>query len=97
MLSSYKPFERLDSRRDHLPVFAAAAGQDERLRQPRIRVRKTLFEPMPGFVVAAFVDIEEAIGECVANALDGAVARESVEIGLQSENAECPCARAREL
>ena len=96
MLSSYKPFERLDSRRDHLLVIAAPTGQDERLRQPRIRVRKTLLEPMPGLGVAALVNIQQAIGERVANALDGPVAGEPVEIGLQSENTECPCPRAAE-
>ena len=40
---------------------------------------------------------QEAIGECVANALDRSVAGEPVQISLHTQNTECPCARAAEL
>src|ERR1039458_5022832 len=52
---------------------------------------------MPLVGTAALVNIQQAIGERVASDLDGPVAREPVEIGLQSENAECPRARAAEF
>src|SRR5208283_911597 len=96
MLSSDKPFEGLESRGDHLLVLATPTGQDERLRQPRIGVGKTRLEPAPGGGVAALVNIEQTIGERVARVLDGPVAGEPVKIGLQTENAECPGARAAE-
>src|SRR5208337_181077 len=40
VLSGHKPFERLESRRDHFLVMAAPTGQDERLREPCIRVAR---------------------------------------------------------
>src|SRR5208283_3496806 len=96
MLRRHKPFERLNSHRDHLLVLATAARQDKRLRQPSIRVGEALLEPMPGFRVTALVNIKQPIGERVARALHCPVTGEPVEIGLQTENTECPCARARE-
>src|SRR5208282_1257730 len=57
---------------------------------------KTRLEPAPGGGVAALVNIEQTIGERVARVLDGPVAGEPVKIGLQTENAECPGARAAE-
>src|SRR5208337_3578948 len=96
VLSGHKPFERLESRRDHFLVMAAPTGQDERLREPCIRVRKTLLEPTPGLGATALVDVEQTIGERVADALDGPIAGEPVEISLQTENTECPSARAAE-
>ena len=96
VLGSYKPFERLDSRRDHSLVIAAPSRKHQRLRQPRIRVRKTLLEPMPVIGVTAFVNVQQPIGKCVTDALDRSVAWEPVQIGLHAENTECPCARTTE-
>ena len=96
VLDGYKPFERLDSRRDHSLVIAAPASQDKRLRQPRIGIRKALLKPMPGRGVTAFVDVQKAIGERVTNPLHRPVAGEPVQIGLQPEHTECPGARTAE-
>ena len=96
VLCGDKPLERLHPSLDHPLVFASPTGQDERLRQPRIGIRKALLKPLPGFGVAALVDIKQTIGERVANALDGPVAGEPVQIGLHAENAECPRARTAE-
>src|ERR1035437_6405187 len=79
VLCGHKPFKSFDPCRDHPFVVTAPSGEDERLWQPCIRVRKTLLEPTPGLGVTAFVNVQQAIGERVANALNRPVAGEPVQ------------------
>src|SRR5580692_11691658 len=51
---------------------------------------------MPGRRAAPLIDVEQAISQSIARALNRPVAWEPVKICLHSKNAEGPCTRARE-
>src|SRR5271157_2208773 len=78
MLLGNQPLERIHPNLDHSLVVASPPRQDERLRQPRIRIRKALFEPSPCRGLTALVNIKEPIRKCIACALNGSVSREPV-------------------
>ena len=96
VLFNYKPLQRIHSGFNHSLVVASPSGKDECLRQPRIRIGKALLEPSPCRRVGALIDVEQSIRQRVSNILYCPVTGEPIQISLHTQNAICPCSRARE-
>jgi len=90
VLLGYEPLQGIHADFDHSLVITPPSCQDERLRQPSVRVGKTLLKPLPRLGMTFLIDIEEPIRKRIANALDSSVSWEPVQISLHArmENAQ---------
>ena len=80
MLLGQQPAERLAPDLDHPLILAAPSGEQECLRQSRVGVSEALLKPLPGIASAAVINLQQAIREQIASALDHAVSGKPVEI-----------------